>query len=140
RMEKDSIDQLTMINDIHQALEQGWFELHYQPQFFMKSGKLTGTEALIRLNHPRKGNIAPDAFISVAETSGLIVPIGKWVLKEACLQNVRWQQLGMAPLTISVNIAMRQFQEDDFVETVLQALGASGMSPELLELEITESC
>jgi diguanylate cyclase (GGDEF)-like protein len=139
-MEKESIDRLTMINDIHNALEQGWFELHYQPQFHMETGKLAGTEALIRLNHPRKGRIPPSAFIPVAETSSLIVPIGKWVLQEACMQNVRWQQAGMAPMKISVNIAMRQFQEDDFVDSVLQALNVSGMAPELLELEITESC
>lgn len=139
-MEQTSLNLLTVMTDIHHALRQGWFELHYQPQFHMETGRLIGTEALLRLRHPDKGMMFPGAFIPVAEMSGLIVPIGKWILKEACRQNVRWLEMGMPRISMSVNIAMRQFQENDFVEVIFEALEESGMPPKLLELEITESC
>ncbi|WP_135554372.1 putative bifunctional diguanylate cyclase/phosphodiesterase [Paenibacillus cymbidii] len=139
-MEQHSMNVLTIISDIHQALRQGWLVLHYQPQFHMETGKLLGTEALIRLQHPDKGMLSPGSFIPVAEMTGLIVPIGRWILFEACRQNMRWLGMGMPPMTISVNIAMRQFQENDFVQSVFAALQETGMPAELLELEITESC
>ncbi len=140
RMEHVSINRLTIIDELHKALEHGWFELHYQPQIDLRSGGIRGTEALIRMNHPHKGLLPPAYFIPTAETSSLMIPIGEWVLQEACRQNVAWQRQGLRPMTVSVNVAICQFQEDAFADRVIRALERSGMPAELLELEITESC
>ncbi len=126
-------------SDLKYALEQGELELHYQPQYCLDSGQRIGVEALLRWNHPEKGNIPPDVFIPIAEESNLIIDIGTWVLNQACIQNVKWQAIGFDPITVSVNISSRQFERDDFVEVVIAALKESGLQSEYLELEVTES-
>ncbi|MFB9273752.1 putative bifunctional diguanylate cyclase/phosphodiesterase [Cohnella cellulosilytica] len=140
QMEQVSVNRLTIIDELHKALEHGWFELHYQPQIDLRSGGIRGTEALIRMNHPRKGMLPPAYFIPTAETSSLMIPIGEWILQEACRQNMAWQSQGLRPMTVSVNVAICQFQEEAFADKVIRALERSGMPAELLELEITESC
>jgi EAL domain-containing protein (putative c-di-GMP-specific phosphodiesterase class I) len=105
----------------------------------LDSGEIIGIEALIRWRHPEQGIIPPSEFIPLAEETGLIVPIGKWVLRTACEQNKAWQQLGFKPVPIAVNISVRQIQEDDFVDYVERVLNETGLDPWYLELEITES-
>ena len=100
---------------------------------------VTGVEALVRWQHPQLGLISPAEFIPLAEDTGLIVPIGEWVLRNACLQAMRWQQSGIAPIQMAVNISGRQFQEHDLSATVIQILDETGLAPQMLELELTES-
>jgi EAL domain-containing protein (putative c-di-GMP-specific phosphodiesterase class I) len=119
-------------------LDGGELELYYQPEV-KAGGRVVGLEALLGWNHPRLGPTPPQRFIPVAEESGMIVPIGSWVLSQACRQNAAWQREGMADLKVAVNVSATQFSRPDFVETVAQALAASGLSPSLLELELTES-
>jgi EAL domain-containing protein (putative c-di-GMP-specific phosphodiesterase class I) len=105
----------------------------------MTSGQITGVEALLRWAHPELGLVSPAQFIPLAEETGLIVPIGRWVLKEACAQNMAWQRHGLRPVTIAVNLSPRQFADGQLLHDVDEALLASGMSPVLLQLEVTES-
>ena len=129
--------RLTLGNQLRRALEREELELHYQPQINLRSGAWVGTEALIRWRH--KGQlVSPADFIPIAEESNLIVPIGEWVLHEACRQNVQWQQAGRPPMRVAVNISPRQFSRPNFVETVKSALASSGLAPQYLELEVTE--
>jgi diguanylate cyclase (GGDEF)-like protein len=125
--------------ELRTALARNEFVLHYQPQLDITGAKTTGAEALIRWQHPERGLLSPAEFIDVAETSGLIVEIGKWVLGEACAQSSRWSAAGLPALRIAVNISARQFKSDDLVETVRDVLDETGIEPSLLELEITES-
>jgi len=120
------------------ALDRGELSLYYQPQFQLPDVRMVGSEALLRWNHPERGMISPARFIPVAEESGLIVPIGTWVLQEACRQNSLWQQAGYDPIRVAVNIAAQQFAQIDFVGTVAQALSTSGMEARYLELELAE--
>ncbi len=124
---------------LHTALEQGQFELHYQPKFDYASGAVTGMEALVRWNHPQLGVIAPAAFIPLAEEIGLIERLGAWVLHSACRQNRALQDAGVAPLVVAVNLSARQLSLDKLVRTVAAALADSGLAPEYLELELTET-
>jgi len=126
-------------SSLRRALERGEFELHYQPQVGLADGSIVGIEALLRWRHPERGLIGPAQFIGFAEESGLIVPIGAWVLREACAQNKRWQEMGLAPVPVAVNVSARQCEQEDLDETVRAALELSGLAPEYLELEITES-
>lgn len=129
---------MTMESALHRALERGEFVLHYQPQWQAQRGKLSGVEALLRWQHPELGLVPPDRFIPLAEVTGLIVPIGAWVLQQACLQAVQW--LPAAPnLRMAVNLSARQFQQPDLIETVTWALETSGLPAHHLELELTES-
>lgn len=125
--------------DIRTGLDEGWFELHYQPQVAVDSEAIVGVEALIRLRHPEKGLIRPDHFIPIAEETGLIVPVGDWVLREACQQAARWQALGLPPLRVAVNLSPVQFGDGDLAEAVLKILAESHLDPHLFEVEITES-
>ncbi len=126
-------------NDLHAALAEHQFSLHYQPQVTGER-HLNGAEALLRWRHPVKGFIPPTDFIALAETSGLIIPIGKWVLETACLQLAEWAtQVGREHLTISVNVSSRQFHQDDFVATVLDVIERTGARTHRLKLELTES-
>jgi diguanylate cyclase (GGDEF)-like protein len=134
-----SIERLTLEAALRRALERDQFSLHYQPKVDMASGKITGVEALLRWMHPELGTIAPGQFIPLAEETGLIVPIGRWVLKEACAQNMAWQRRGLRPVTMAVNLSPRQFADAHLLHDVDEALLASGMSPVLLQLEVTES-
>lgn len=133
------IRQLVMEEWLNKALEQDEFELHYQPQVNIFSNRMNGMEALIRWHHPSLGYIPPSEFIPIAEETGLIVPIGEWVLRTACKQNKIWQLAGFAPLKIAVNISPIQFHQSHFVQVVIDSLKESGLEPRYLELEITES-
>jgi diguanylate cyclase (GGDEF)-like protein/PAS domain S-box-containing protein len=128
-----------MRNGLRLALERGEFVVHYQPQVNLASGALIGAEALIRWNHPELGLLPPDRFIQIAEDNGLIVPIGAWVLREACRQAVAWQKSGMDGLVMAVNLSAVQFKHGDLEQTILSALTESGLEPPFLELELTES-
>jgi len=131
--------RLALESELRAALEKGQLVLHYQPKVDMRSGNIVGMEALVRWQHPQRGMIAPSEFIPFAEETGLIVPLGRWVLQEACRQNRAWQELGIADLVVAVNISGVQFQQRDLVETVADALETSGLAARHLELEITES-
>jgi len=130
---------LDMENLLRRALEQQEFTLHYQPKVSVKSGRITGIEALLRWNSKELGSISPAKFIPLAEKTGLIVPIGEWVLRTACAQNKAWQEQGLPPLLLSVNLSMRQFRQKNLLEMITAALRDSGLKPCFLELEITES-
>jgi diguanylate cyclase (GGDEF)-like protein len=134
-----SIERLTLENALRRALERDQFSLHYQPKVDMVSGQITGVEALLRWIHPELGMVSPGEFIPLAEETGLIVPIGRWVLQEACAQNMAWQRRGLRPVTMAVNLSPRQFADAHLLHDVDEALLASGMSPVLLQLEVTES-
>jgi diguanylate cyclase (GGDEF)-like protein len=139
KMHQDVIQRLQIENDLRKALERDEFELHYQPQLDLSSRKLKAMEALIRWNHPERGRISPNRFITAAEESRLIIPIGQWVLREACRQNVEWQQNGFQPVRVAVNVSAVQFTENNFAESVRSALEETGLDPQWLEVEITET-
>ncbi len=124
---------------LRKALERNEFKVYYQPQVDVTTGKTIGAEALIRWQHPEWGNIPPLEFIPLAEEIGLIIPIGEWVLYEACRQNKLWQNAGYPPLRIAVNISSRQFQQTNLVEIVSDILKETALEPQYLELELTES-
>jgi diguanylate cyclase (GGDEF)-like protein len=126
-------------NDMRKALVNEEFFLEYQPKLEIKTNKLVGFEALIRWNHPTHGRIAPNDFIPLAEATGLIIPIGKWVLQMACKQNKLWQNQGLPPLCVSVNLSSRQCTENNLFETVKNTLEETGLEPKYLELELTEN-
>ncbi|NHN29320.1 putative bifunctional diguanylate cyclase/phosphodiesterase [Paenibacillus agricola] len=132
------IQTLIMEEWLNRALEEQQFLLHYQPQIEVGKSRITGMEALLRWNHPNLGLIPPGDFIPLAEETGLIISIGEWVLRTACMQNMAWQQAGYAPVKVAVNISPIQFHQSSFVDIVLDALKESGLDPQYLELEITE--
>jgi diguanylate cyclase (GGDEF)-like protein len=134
-----SIERLTLEASLRGALERDELLLHYQPKQDLGDGGITGVEALLRWQHPDLGLLPPSRFIALAEESGLIVPIGKWVIETACAQNVAWQRQGLSALRIAVNLSPRQFADPALLSDIEAALKKSGMAPELLELEITES-
>ncbi|HXF77685.1 MAG TPA: EAL domain-containing protein [Usitatibacter sp.] len=131
--------RLALENELRAAIEKTQFVLHYQPKVDMRTSRIVGMEALVRWRHPQRGLVAPSEFIPFAEETGLIVPLGNWVLQEACRQTRAWQQRGIRDLAIAVNISGVQFQQRDLVENVSDALEAAGLEPRFLELEITES-
>lgn len=124
--------------ELHKALDQGEFSVYYQPQWDIASGQMIGAEALIRWNHPELGSISPAEFIPLAEETGLIVPIGEWVLYTACKQMKEWQDRGFPPINVSVNLSPRQFQQHNLIDRIAEILEETGLNPEFLELEITE--
>ncbi|MEO5657477.1 MAG: bifunctional diguanylate cyclase/phosphodiesterase [Nitrospiria bacterium] len=138
-MNAEAVQRLTLETDLRRALEHGEFLLHYQPQIDLKSGALVGMEALIRWRHPREGLVPPATFIPLAEDTGLIVPIGQWVMRTACAQNKAWHDAGLPKLRVSVNVSARQFRQKSFPETVASILRETGLDPAYLELEVTES-
>jgi diguanylate cyclase (GGDEF)-like protein len=135
----NSLERLTLESSLRHALERNEFELHYQAKHDIRSGRITGMEALLRWQHPDLGTIAPMQFIPLAEETGLIVAIGKWVIKTACLQNVAWQAQGLPDLSIAINLTARQFFDEGLVPDLTAILAATGMDARLLELEIAES-
>ncbi|HEY8099492.1 MAG TPA: EAL domain-containing protein [Burkholderiaceae bacterium] len=139
QMNVNASEDLRMRTYLGHALEAGEFVLYYQPQINLSSGKVIGAEALIRLKHAELGMVPPNRFIPVAEACGLIVPIGEWVIREACRQAVAWRNAGLPELVIAVNLSSVQFQRGDLEKTVIQALAESGLDPVFLELELTES-
>jgi diguanylate cyclase (GGDEF)-like protein/PAS domain S-box-containing protein len=132
-------EKLMLLEGLRGALEQGQLRVLYQPKVDLRTGLIFGVEALVRWQHPEHGLMSPTRFIPLAEESGMIVAIGEWVLRTACLQNVAWQQAGLAPITMSVNVSPRQFEEHRLVERVAGALQDSAMASFQLELEVTES-
>ena len=139
QMNQKVVEHLTMETQLRHALENNEFVLHYQPQLDLHEGGIIGVEALIRWNNPEQGLVAPSRFIPVAEDSGLIVPIGAWVLNEACRQARAWQDAGLAPFVVAVNLSAVQFKRMDLVTTVINALVLSDLDSQWLELELTES-
>jgi len=135
--------RVQMEMDLRHAINHNEFVLHYQPQVNLQTGELSGIEALLRWQHPEQGLLNPDEFIPLAEQTGLIVPIGHWVLEEACSKYKLWLDQGLVPpetsLNAVVNISVHQFRQGDFIKVVADVLSSSGLSPQVLELEITES-
>jgi diguanylate cyclase (GGDEF)-like protein/PAS domain S-box-containing protein len=138
-MHHHAVSQLQLENDLRRSLEAQEFIIHYQPIVSLLSGKITSLEALIRWQHPKKGLLQPGDFIGLAEETGLIVPMGEWVLRTVCEQISQWSLLGLNNLRIAVNISSRQLIFEGFVDTVAQILAQTGIDPHILELEITES-
>ncbi len=138
-MSSVSSERLTLEHLLHQALEREEFSLHYQPQINIQTGQIAGLEALLRWEQRELGMISPAKFIPIAEENGLIIPIGEWILREACRQNQIWQLEGLSPLRMGVNLSARQFQQPNLVEIITQVLDETRLAPDWLELEITET-
>ena len=138
-MGQRSQQQMSLEKDLRHALERNELVLYYQPKADLYSGHITGVEALIRWQHPERGLVPPVQFIPLAEQSGLIVPIGAWVLREACRQASQWQKEGLPPMRVAVNLSPLQFRQADLVEQVASVLAETGLDPYWLELEVTES-
>ena len=132
-------ERLELANDLRRAVERDEFRVYYQPRVDVTDGRIIGAEALIRWQHPEKGLVAPDNFIPIAEETGLIVPIGQWILHEACRQNRAWQDAGLPPISVSVNLSPIQFRQPGLIDAVTNALAQSGLAASYLELELTES-
>lgn len=131
--------RIELENDMRKGLEREEFFLEFQPQVSLDSGRVVGMEALVRWNHPRRGVLSPGEFIPVAEDSGLIVPLGEWVLRTACSYNKKWQDDGYTPICVSVNLSMRQFRQHNLADKVDCILQEVGLEAKYLELEVTES-
>ncbi|QIN78599.1 EAL domain-containing protein [Rubrobacter marinus] len=140
-MHAEVLERLRLENDMRRALEEEEFEVHYQPKVQLTTGAMTGVEALVRWRHPERGMISPGQFIPLAEDTGLIVPIGMWVLETACRQAKEWEALhpDSPPLMMAVNLSARQFRHPSLMEDILAALQRSGLEPHKLQLEVTES-
>jgi diguanylate cyclase (GGDEF)-like protein/PAS domain S-box-containing protein len=134
-----TVDRLAMENELRRALERGEFELVYQPQIRLEDGRIFGVEALIRWRTSERGVVSPSDFIPLAEDGGLIIPIGRWVLREACRQQKKWIDEGVSPSIVSVNISASQLQQNDFADMVKDILAETGLPPQCLCLEITET-
>ncbi|MBT8136042.1 MAG: EAL domain-containing protein [Gammaproteobacteria bacterium] len=134
-----ALERLSLEADLRKALDREEFTLAYQPQVDQESQQIFGAEALLRWHHPTRGMVSPGEFIPLAEETGLIAPIGEWVLAQACHQTALWHQSGFDGLTIAVNLSERQFRRNNLLQVVANALRASGMSPDFLDLELTES-
>ena len=138
-MNTRAVERLIIQSNLGQAIEKQQLVLNYQPKVNIYTKEITGVEALLRWQHDEWGEVFPDIFVPVAEDSGLIIPIGRWVLRHACMQAKSWQNKGLAPITMAVNISAQEFLQKDFVESVRAALIETRLQPQFLELEITES-
>ncbi|OMD70610.1 GGDEF-domain containing protein [Paenibacillus odorifer] len=138
-MQMKAKERLKLENDLRRALERNEFFLVYQPKVLLETEEIVGMEALLRWNHPKRGLVSPAEFIPLAEESGLIVPIGEWVLKTACLQNKKWQLAGYVPICVSINLSMRQFLQPNLAGRIHTILTDIGLDPCYVDLEITES-
>jgi EAL domain-containing protein (putative c-di-GMP-specific phosphodiesterase class I) len=132
------VERLDIEHRLRGALARAQFLLHYQPRIDMSTGRIGGAEALLRWRVPQRGLVAPDRFIGVAEDTGLIVPIGRWVLHTACQQARLWQEAGLPPIVVSVNVSPRQFREGSIVDTIAEALAAQRLAACYLQIELTE--
>ena len=133
-----SINIFTQETCLRNALKRSEFEVYYEPQIKIKTGKIIGAEALVRWNHPERGRVSPAEFIPMAEEMGLIAPLGEWVLETACRQTKAWQTQGLPPLRVAVNLSARQFEQKNLTERVSQILKETNLDPKCLELELTE--
>ncbi|MES2952544.1 MAG: EAL domain-containing protein [Pseudomonadota bacterium] len=138
-MNTRAVERQTIEYGLRLALEHQEFVLHYQPKIVLDSGTIVGVEALIRWQHPQRGLLHPVEFVSIAEDCGLIQPIGRWVLREACLQAQAWQLAGLPPVTVAVNASAVEFRAEDFLENLRATLEETGLAPHYLEIELTES-
>jgi diguanylate cyclase (GGDEF)-like protein/PAS domain S-box-containing protein len=134
-----AVERQSIEGDLRFALERDEFVMHYQPKIELKSGEITGVEALIRWQHPERGLVGPLQFISIAEDCGLMLPIGKWVLRESCRQAKAWQDAGLPAIDMAVNVSSVEFRNDEFLESVSTILTETRLEPRYLELELTES-
>ena len=139
RLQAPSLENLRLENQLRRAIEENQLEVFYQPRVSMPDGAVDGAEALVRWRHPQQGLIPPGQFIPLAEETGLIIPLGEFVLREACRQARQWQQDGVATIRVSVNLSVKQLRLGNFVSLVRQVLEDTGLPPHLLELELTES-
>jgi len=137
-IQSKSLERLSIETNLRFALERNELSLHYQAQVDFKTNVIKGVEALLRWQNPYLGSVTPTQFIPVAEESGLIIPIGRWVLKTACAQNVAWQKQGLPAVCMSINLSRRQLMDENLIDDIRTALNDSGMAPNLLELDITE--
>ncbi|MFD2273402.1 putative bifunctional diguanylate cyclase/phosphodiesterase [Undibacterium arcticum] len=138
-MNEHALERLRIEGDLRNALERDEFMLVYQPQVNLRTGQIVGMEALLRWQHPQLGMVPPQRFIGLAEETGMILPIGAWVIRTACAQNQAWQRAGLGTLRMSVNLSARQFSQQDLVQSIAAVLQETGMAPHLLEIELTES-
>ena len=138
-MNSQAVERLTLESSLRSALAKQQLFLMYQPQMDIATGRITGLEALLRWQHPELGLVPPDKFIRIAENSGLILPIGEWVLRTACSQVRKWQDEGLPNVSVAVNVSAIQFRQEDFCELVRRVLHETGLAPQCLELELTES-
>jgi diguanylate cyclase (GGDEF)-like protein len=138
-IDAESVERLTLENSLQHALDKKELFLVYQPQMDIGTGKIIGLEALLRWQHPELGFVTPDKFIRIAENCGLIVPIGDWVLRTACAQARKWQEDGLPPVRVAVNVSAVQFRRQGFPEQIRKVLRETGLAPQYLELELTES-
>jgi EAL domain-containing protein (putative c-di-GMP-specific phosphodiesterase class I) len=138
-MNAQAVERLTLENSLRLALDKKELFLVYQPQMDMVTGKIIGLEVLLRWQQPQLGLVPPDKFIRIAENSGQIVRIGEWVLRTACSQSRKWQDEGLPAVTVAVNVSAVQFRQEDFCELIRRVLRETGLAPEYLELELTES-
>ena len=133
------LDRLQLEEYMREALLTQMFELYYQPQVNIKTGKINNAEALVRLHHPSLGMISPADFIPVAEDTGLIIDLGNWIMREACLQAIAWQTNLAEPISVSINVSSKQINQPDFVANLVNILNETGVDPGLIEIELTES-
>jgi EAL domain-containing protein (putative c-di-GMP-specific phosphodiesterase class I) len=133
------LERLALESDLRRALERDELVLHFQPQVEARTGRTVALEALVRWQHPQRGLLPPLDFIGIAEETGLIIPLGEWVMRTACGQAVAWREAGLPPMRVSVNVSSRQLTQSDLVTTVKQVLDATRLAGEFLELELTES-
>ena len=138
-MDARILERLRLEGELRHALDRNEFELHYQPQVDLRSGRIVGMESLIRWNHPELGMVPPAHFIALAEETGLIVPIGAWVIRTACAQNKAWQRAGLGRLRVAVNLSARQFAQKNLAESIMRILADTGLAAQDLEIELTES-
>jgi len=138
-LNKNTLEHIALETSLRHALERDQFELYYQAKVDSRTRRITGMEALLRWHHSDLGLVPPMQFIPLAEETGLIIPIGRWVLKTACRQNVEWQKAGLRPLLMAVNLSARQFTDEHLLQDITSTLKETGMDPSQLELEITES-
>jgi diguanylate cyclase (GGDEF)-like protein/PAS domain S-box-containing protein len=139
QMNEQVLARSQLEQDLRRAVERKEFAVYYQPKLAVRTGELTGVEALIRWQHPVRGLVGPDEFVSLAEDTGLIVPIGEWMLRTTCQQNKTWQDMGLPPIRVAVNVSARQLLREDLVAAVMKILEETGLEPTYLELELTET-
>jgi EAL domain-containing protein (putative c-di-GMP-specific phosphodiesterase class I) len=138
-MEERSLERILLENELKKAIEREHFHIDYQPKIELVNRRMVGMEALVRWNHKELGKISPLKFIPIAEETGLIIPLGEWVLYNACRQNKEWQDKGLPKMKVAVNLSVRQFFQPDLVNKIDAILRETGLDPEWLEVEVTES-